>query len=193
MKLADIEGNDREAQPGLAGKCRDCGHALVAKCGQHRVWHWAHRKSKDCDPWWEQETEWHRSWKNQFPVAWQEIGHTAQSGERHRADVKTESGLVLEFQHSALSEAERVSREEFYARWSGLLTPTGVSATKRNSLLRFLARYTSLRNCRPLPSTETKALSCAIGERAAPRSISTSARLRRFGDFIPFAVMRWLM
>jgi len=69
VKLADIEGNDREAQPGLTGKCRDCGHAMVAKCGQHRVWHWAHRKSKDCDPWWEQETEWHRSWKNQFPAS----------------------------------------------------------------------------------------------------------------------------
>ena len=62
---------------------------MIAKCGKHRVWHWAHWKSKDCDPWWEPETEWHRSWKNQFPVEWQEIGHTAQSGERHRADVKT--------------------------------------------------------------------------------------------------------
>jgi competence protein CoiA len=116
MKYADIEGNVREAEPGLAGKCRDCGHVMVAKCGPHRVWHWAHWKSKACDPWWEPETEWHRSWKNQFPVAWQEIGHTAQSGERHRADVKTERGLVLEFQYSALSEAERVSREEFYTR-----------------------------------------------------------------------------
>jgi competence protein CoiA len=53
--------------------------------------------------------------RTNFP-SWQEIGHTAQSGERHRADVKTESGLVLEFQYSALSEAERVSREEFYTR-----------------------------------------------------------------------------
>jgi competence protein CoiA len=114
VKFADVEGNDREAQPGLAGKCRDCGHVMVVRCGQHRAWHWAHKKSKDCDPWWEQETDWHRSWKNQFPVAWQEIGHVAPSGERHRADVKTESGLVLEFQHSALSEAERISREEFY-------------------------------------------------------------------------------
>ena len=116
MQYADIEGNVREAQPGLTGKCRDCGHPMVAKCGQHRVWHWAHWKSKDCDPWREPETEWHRSWKNQFPVAWREIGHTAQSGERHRADVKTERGLVLEFQYSALREAERVSREEFYTR-----------------------------------------------------------------------------
>jgi hypothetical protein len=117
MQYADIEGNvRREAQPGLVGKCPDCGDVMVAKCGQHRVWHWAHWKSKDCDPWWEPETEWHRSWKNQFPVAWQEIGHNAQSGERHRADVKTDSGPVLEFQYSALSEAERVSREQFYTR-----------------------------------------------------------------------------
>ena len=116
MQYADIEGNVREAQPGLTGKCRDCGHPMVAKRGQHRVWHWAHWKSKDCDPWWEPETEWHRSWKNQFPAAWREIGQTAQSGERHRADVKTERGLVLEFQYSALREAERVSREEFYTR-----------------------------------------------------------------------------
>jgi competence protein CoiA len=116
MKFADIEGNVREAQPGLKGKCRDCGQPMVAKCGQHRVWHWAHLKSKACDPWWEPETEWHRSWKNQFPAVWQEIGHTAQGGERHRADVKTEKGLVLEFQYSALSETERDSREEFYAR-----------------------------------------------------------------------------
>jgi competence protein CoiA len=117
MKFADIEGNVRaEAQPGLAGKCRDCGQLVVAKCGQLRMWHWAHWKSKACDPWWETETEWHRSWKNQFPVAWQEIGHTAQSGDRHRADVRTQCGLVLEFQYSALSEAERISREELYTR-----------------------------------------------------------------------------
>lgn len=116
MKFADIEGNVREAQPGLTGKCRDCGHAVFARCGAVRIWHWAHPKSKVCDRWWEQETEWHRWWKNQFPDAWQEIGHIAQSGERHRADVKTESGLVLEFQHSPLSEAERVSREDVYPR-----------------------------------------------------------------------------
>jgi len=116
MKLAYVEGDNRVAEPGLVGKCRDCGHVMVAKCGKHRVWHWAHWKSKECDPWWETETEWHRSSKNQFPVAWQEIGHTARSGERHRADVRTESGLVLEFQYSPLKEAERASREDFYTR-----------------------------------------------------------------------------
>lgn len=67
MKFADIEGNVRvEAQPGLTGKCRDCGQPMVARCGQHRVWHWAHLKSEACDPWWETETEWHRGGRTNF-------------------------------------------------------------------------------------------------------------------------------
>jgi len=85
----------RKRDGGLIRMWATMPDVMIAKCGQHRMWHWAHWKSKACDPWWEPETEWHRSWKNQFPVAWQEIGHTAQSGERHRADVKTETGLVL--------------------------------------------------------------------------------------------------
>ena len=54
------------------------------------MWHWAHRGSRFCDPWWENETEWHRSWKGQFPVNWQEVVHQAETGEKHIADVKTE-------------------------------------------------------------------------------------------------------
>ena len=187
-----------EAQPGLTGKCRDCGHAMVAKCGQHRVWHWAHRKSKDCDPWWEQETEWHRSWKNQFPVAWQEIGHTAQSGERHRADVKTESGLVLEFQYSPLSEAERVSREDFYTR---LVWVVHANRRLRDRKKFFASLSGPLRvasGAADLYDPPRRQRSLArLGNRAAPRSISTSARLSKatalFGDFIRLAAACWLM
>ena len=115
MKLADIEGNDREAQPGLVGKCRLYGHVMVAKCGKHRVWHWAHQKSRDCDPWWEPETEWHRGWKNKFPAECQEVvQHDEQSGEKHIADVRTPHGLVIEFQRSPLNPLERTARERFH-------------------------------------------------------------------------------
>src|SRR5690606_37103849 len=59
--------------------------------------------------------KWHRDWKNRFGVNVQEVvlfdEHT---GEKHIADVKTEAGLVLEFQHSALKPAERAAREAFY-------------------------------------------------------------------------------
>jgi hypothetical protein len=116
MKFAVVDGERREAQPRLSGKCRVCDDAMVAKCGEHRVWHWAHRGTRTCDPWWEPETEWHRDWKNQFPQEWQEIIQRSEAGEKHIADVKTESGVVLEFQHSHLRREEREAREMFYQK-----------------------------------------------------------------------------
>lgn len=116
MKFADIQGQRKEAQPGQSGACPSCGATVISKCGDHRVWHWAHRGVRVCDQWWEPETEWHRNWKNHFPAAWQEVIHIAQSGERHVADVKADSGMVIEFQHSFLKAEERVAREAFYRK-----------------------------------------------------------------------------
>ena len=116
MKFADIEGQRREAEPGLSAKCPTCGAPVIAKCGDHRVRHWAHRGVRVCDPWWEAETEWHRDWKNEFPADWQETVQFAQNGEKHVADVKTQSGMVIEFQHSFLKAEERAARETFYRK-----------------------------------------------------------------------------
>lgn len=87
---------------------------MIAKCGEVKIWHWAHQGSRSCDPWWENETEWHRGWKGYFPVDWQEFVQHAEDGERHIADVKTTQGWVLEFQHSYIKPEERRSREAFY-------------------------------------------------------------------------------
>ena len=38
----------------------------------------------------------------------------AEDGELHIADVRTPSGLVIEFQHSAIKPEERIARERFY-------------------------------------------------------------------------------
>ncbi|AMN40481.1 competence protein CoiA [Rhodoplanes sp. Z2-YC6860] len=116
MKFAIIQEQRREAQPGLSGTCPSCKAEVIAKCGSLRVWHWAHRGVRVCDPWWEPETEWHRSWKNEFPADWQEVVHFAQSGEKHIADVKTQSGMIIEFQHSFLKMEEREARELFYRK-----------------------------------------------------------------------------
>jgi competence protein CoiA len=114
MKFARVDGERREAKPGLSGECPGCGAAVFAKCGEVKVWHWAHKGNRSCDPWSEPETAWHRAWKNQFPVAWQEVPMRAEDGELHIADVRTPSGLVLEFQHSPIKPDERRSREAFY-------------------------------------------------------------------------------
>lgn len=116
MKFAFVDGTRREAEPGLSGCCSLHGHAMVAKCGEIRSWHWAHQGNRSCDPWWENETEWHRNWKAHFPEDWQEAIHHAENGERHIADVKTSRGWIIEFQHSYINPDERRSREAFYKK-----------------------------------------------------------------------------
>ena len=117
MKFALVNGQRQEARPGLRGECRACGSPMVAKCGEIKVRHWAHKGRRNCDPWWENETEWHRNWKNQFPDHWQEVVQfDAEDGEKHIADVKTDDGWVLEFQHSYIQPEERRSRDAFYPK-----------------------------------------------------------------------------
>jgi hypothetical protein len=116
MKFALVDGKREEAQPNASGKCAACGHSMIAKCGEVKVWHWAHKSAPPCDSWWEGETEWHRGWKEKFPAEWQEIAHVGKSGERHIADVKTAHGWAIEFQHSFLNPEERRSRDAFYQK-----------------------------------------------------------------------------
>lgn len=114
-----MDGIRAEARPGARGQCLFCRSAMVAKCGEVVRWHWAHSARRRCDPWWENETEWHRRWKGYFPKDWQEVVHVDESGERHIADIKTDTGLVIELQHSSMKPDELRSREQFYGkmRW----------------------------------------------------------------------------
>jgi competence protein CoiA len=115
MKYALASGQRVEAYAGGRGMCPVCNGEVIAKCGTHRVSHWAHRGIRDCDSWAENETGWHRGWKNKFPAECQEvIQHDGQSGEKHIADVRTPHGLVIEFQHSHLKPVERAARERFH-------------------------------------------------------------------------------
>jgi len=56
----------------------------------------------------------HRKWKDFFPSDCREVVQFDISGEKHIADVKLPSGLVIELQHSAMPLDEMRSREAFY-------------------------------------------------------------------------------
>lgn len=114
MQFSIVNGRRIEAKRGLRGVCALCGAETVAKCGPRIMHHWAHASRHDCDPWWENETEWHREWKNLFPSECREQIRIAPDGEVHRADIITPTGIVIEVQHSAMTDAERQSRETFY-------------------------------------------------------------------------------
>jgi hypothetical protein len=116
MKFALVNGTRQEAQPKLSANCPICSDPMVAKCGEQRMWHWAHKGTLHCDPWWENESEWHRNWKGHFPAHWQEFVYSGQNGEKHVADVRTDHEWVIEFQHSPITPEERRSRDVFYRK-----------------------------------------------------------------------------
>lgn len=109
MRLALIGDERRLAEPHARGRCPACLGDVIAKCGPINAWHWAH-KTLDCDTWAEPFTQWHADWQEYFPPDSCEIVIG-----RHRADVQMPNGLVIEFQHSALSADEIRERENFYA------------------------------------------------------------------------------
>ena len=76
--------------------CPICGELVIPKCGKIKMHHWAHKTSQNCDPWWENETEWHRKWKDHFPEDFQEyLMVDSVTGEKHMADIITDKGFVI--------------------------------------------------------------------------------------------------
>ena len=117
MQFALVDGQRQTPQSGLKGTCPSCGQASLSKCGSKIIWHWAHNGKRHCDPWWENETEWHRKWKSLFSESQREVVHFDQlTGEKHVADIKTSRGMVIELQHSAMPIEELRAREAFYKR-----------------------------------------------------------------------------
>ncbi|WP_421762551.1 competence protein CoiA [Devosia sp.] len=157
----------------MVGTCPVCGDPVLAKCGTMRVHHWAHRGTLACDAWWERELQWHRDWKNKFPITWQESIRLADDGEKHIADVRTEAGLVIEFQYSAIDPSERASRELFYGNMAWVVCGT--------RLLRDRTRF--VENADLLSSmSKDFVYACHAPEKVFPRSwISSSVPV--FFDF----------
>ena len=117
MRYALVKNESCEAKNGLAGICPDCFQPVIAKCGTRRVHHWAHCSGKECSNFKEPKTEWHYKWQDEFPKECQEqMVCDKQTGERFRADVLSQHGIVIEFQHSHIDPQERIAREKFYKK-----------------------------------------------------------------------------
>lgn len=125
MEFALINGLRSVPAPKLYGECPLCGKSVIAKCGPQVIWHWAHKGRRSCDPWWENEGPWHRSWKSHFPSEYHEVIAYDSQGEKHIADLKLPDGLVIELQHSSMTIDEMRRRESFYDKmiWIGDAEP----------------------------------------------------------------------
>lgn len=109
-----IKNNEKiQAIPKERATCPLCNQEVIAKCGEINIWHWAHKQDFECDSFGEPESEWHLKWKNYFPKECQEV--TIIKGlKKHRADIQTKNGLIIELQNSPISLQEIREREKFY-------------------------------------------------------------------------------
>lgn len=115
MQYAIVDGKKREPFKGGKGLCPLCDAPLIAHFGEIEPPHWQHVQKADCDPWHEPKTEWHIAWQNKFPEAWKEfLMENEITGEEHFANVRTDKGLVIEFQNSPITPATIRQREAFY-------------------------------------------------------------------------------
>lgn len=91
--------------------CEYCKEQLIIKKGDIRAHHFAH-KGTCTDNWHYDMSDWHKEWQNLFPVESREVVMES-NGEKHRADVFI-NNIVIEFQHSPLSNDEFNERNNFY-------------------------------------------------------------------------------
>ena len=110
MLLALTADGLARARRALPATCPTCQARMIPKCGPIVSAHWAH-EANDCDPWSEPETAWHLNWKQL--AARSEVVIT-RGTERHRADLITADGTIVELQSRFLDVREIRAREAFY-------------------------------------------------------------------------------
>ena len=126
--LYALDEKNRKIRPSKGAKaiCPYCHEKVNAACGDINIHHRRHDNLLNCDPWHENETDWHRGWKECFPEAWREK-IIIKNGEKHIADIETETGLILELQHSSISSQTIKIREKFYGQMWWLIDASNFS------------------------------------------------------------------
>lgn len=116
MRYAILDGaRVLPARSGSVAKCPVCGGDVIAKCGSIAAHHWAHKSISQCDTWHEPITDWHISWQDlASPENREVVIIDPVSNVKHRADMRTCQGRVIEVQHSPISEQQISEREQFY-------------------------------------------------------------------------------
>jgi competence protein CoiA len=115
MLYALLNNEKVEAKPQMEAICPCCEGKVFSKCGEIKIWHWAHKKEKDesCDNWYEPETDWHYYWKMAFGKENSEVV-IKKENKKHIADVCTKNKVIIELQNSPIQKQVIRQREEFY-------------------------------------------------------------------------------
>ena len=100
--------------------CPGCGAPLILKQGEINAWHFAHENGSECDAFTESKmTDWHIRHQEMFPEHCREV-RLERDGIVHIADVMID-GLIIEFQHSQMTNEVFEERCNFYSCFGRLL------------------------------------------------------------------------
>ncbi len=113
MQYAILDNKKTEATPQQKAKCPCCGHEVISRCSELKLWHWAHTVDDNCDDWNEPESEWHRNWKKIFGKNNSEVIFE-RDNVKHIADIFTDNNIVIELQNSPIATQTIKAREKFY-------------------------------------------------------------------------------
>lgn len=118
MLIANNNLKERiRATPKTTAVCPHCGGQVISKCGDFKIWHWAHKTK--CPYATEPMTEWHLAWQE---LALQNNCDVEVRCGQHIADAKSlVSKDIFEFQHSSISRENILSRCQFHKN-NGLKT-----------------------------------------------------------------------
>lgn len=119
----DENGKKIKASRKAIGTCFHCGEKLTPKCGEVNTWHWSHSKETECDSAGKDMSQWHIDWQEMFPEENREVKVMYNRGYRI-ADVKLDSGLVIEFQHSQIPNNIIWEREKVHENMIWILDYT---------------------------------------------------------------------
>ena len=137
MKFGLVNGKRVIAKPHVKGVvCPKCHTELIAKCGEIRVHHWAHKNKLQCDDWIEEDNEWRSRWLDAFPEDWQEPV-IERNGESHFADIQTPQNTIILLHQSHLTADIIQSRENFYQSPVWIIN----AGRYRNDVSRFLKSF----------------------------------------------------
>lgn len=102
------------ARPGVQAICPGCQKEVIPRCGDFKIWHWAHKAGLcryDSEPY----TPWHLEWQERALNAGMEIEKIFDSSQRYRADIyDPKRNMVTEVQHSPITTETIIDRCLFY-------------------------------------------------------------------------------
>lgn len=93
--------------------CPICLQEVLLKKGKIRAPHFSHKINANCTDWGDM-SEWHLGWQEKFPLNCREV-ILENNGIKHRADILLkDKNIVIEFQHSQISNEDFNARNKFY-------------------------------------------------------------------------------